>query len=301
MKLFAPPYYKAFKCIADRCLHSCCVGWEIDIDRASLLRYEALGDFGREIIESIDFESDIPHFRLTGGGSCPHLDENGLCRIISGHGEEYLSDICREHPRFFNTVSGMCEAGLGAVCEEAARLILECGDYTRLCEIGELDGDGADFEFDVLSERGKVFSILSDSSLPYTQRLSRLYEIYGIFPSQLTDREWHEVIDGLEFLSEKSREDFGFYSSELKACAEAEKYLERALAYFIFRHTGTAESQAEFVLALGLSFFLERLFLSLLSSEGKHGIAEAALSLRLISEEIEYSEDNTESIKFAFL
>ena len=40
MKLFAPSYYKDFACIADRCQHSCCVGWEIDIDPDTLAHYE---------------------------------------------------------------------------------------------------------------------------------------------------------------------------------------------------------------------------------------------------------------------
>jgi lysine-N-methylase len=32
MKLRAPKYYLDFACIADRCKHSCCIGWEIDVD-----------------------------------------------------------------------------------------------------------------------------------------------------------------------------------------------------------------------------------------------------------------------------
>ena len=44
MKLYAPKYYKNFKCIADRCPHSCCIGWEIDIDRTTLTKYESLSD-----------------------------------------------------------------------------------------------------------------------------------------------------------------------------------------------------------------------------------------------------------------
>ena len=32
MKIIAPNYYPAFRCIADKCRHSCCIGWEIDID-----------------------------------------------------------------------------------------------------------------------------------------------------------------------------------------------------------------------------------------------------------------------------
>lgn len=32
MKYIKPDFYDAFHCIASRCRHSCCVGWEIDID-----------------------------------------------------------------------------------------------------------------------------------------------------------------------------------------------------------------------------------------------------------------------------
>ena len=32
MKIFAPDYYRDFKCSAGNCRHSCCIGWEIDID-----------------------------------------------------------------------------------------------------------------------------------------------------------------------------------------------------------------------------------------------------------------------------
>ena len=42
MKLYAPKYYKNFTCIADQCEHSCCIGWEIDIDGKTLKKYESL-------------------------------------------------------------------------------------------------------------------------------------------------------------------------------------------------------------------------------------------------------------------
>lgn len=31
MNLYVPDYYPAFRCIAERCRHTCCAGWEIDI------------------------------------------------------------------------------------------------------------------------------------------------------------------------------------------------------------------------------------------------------------------------------
>ena len=132
MKLYAPRYYKDFKCIADRCRHSCCVGWEIGIDSDTLKKYETLtNEYGKEIIKTVDC-TDVPHFRLSSGDRCPHLDEQGLCRIITNVGEDYLCDICREHPRFYNDTAKGKAVGLGLSCEEAARIILSSDGLTNM-------------------------------------------------------------------------------------------------------------------------------------------------------------------------
>ncbi len=34
-------------------------------------------------------------------GKCPMLNEKGLCSVQLAYGEENISDICREHPRFY--------------------------------------------------------------------------------------------------------------------------------------------------------------------------------------------------------
>ena len=82
MKLYAPRYYREFKCVADKCQHSCCTGWEIDIDEEALERYQGLkGGYGDAVRDSIAME-EVPHFQLLEGDRCPHLDERGLCRII---------------------------------------------------------------------------------------------------------------------------------------------------------------------------------------------------------------------------
>ena len=138
MKLYAPKYYKNFKCSADRCEHSCCVGWEIDIDKDTLKKYKSLrGGYGTVIADSISMD-DTPHFRLGEGDRCPHLDKRGLCKIILAVGEEYLCDICREHPRFYNYTS-VAEVGIGMSCMEAARIILTSSEYATLLKIGEVD------------------------------------------------------------------------------------------------------------------------------------------------------------------
>lgn len=119
MKIIVPDYYYDFNCIADKCKHTCCKGWEVEIDEASLKRFEQIPDVERRIERGED-----NHFRLLEGDVCPFLLENGLCDMIIKYGEDFLCQTCTDHPRFRNYWEDRVEMGLGMVCEEAARLIL---------------------------------------------------------------------------------------------------------------------------------------------------------------------------------
>ena len=298
MKLYAPKYYEKFNCIADKCRHSCCVGWEIDIDEDTARKYAALtNDYGKEIEKSID-RDEIPHFRLCEGERCPHLAPSGLCRIICELGEGFLCDICREHPRFYNDTSRGKEVGLGMACEEACRIILSSDEYKDLIEIGEVTGEEQLFDFDAIQHREKIFSLLSEDAMPYPARIERISSEYGVSLSTRSDDGWGALICSLEYLNEAHKEMFLRYSSEHQPPKKFEKMLERAFAYFVFRHCSGAESEANFLSALGLALFCERLLSSLSkSAENENEVTGLA---RIISEEIEYSEDNTEAIKAEF-
>ena len=292
MTLRAPKYYLDFVCIADRCKHSCCIGWEIDVDDAARRKYSALrGGYGEEIKMSIC--GNPPHFALREDDHCPHLDECGLCRIIRELGEDYLCDICREHPRFYNSTARGREVGLGISCEEACRILLSSDDYAEMIEIGEEDGE-IYTDFDAVTEREKVYEILSDRNIPYAERLRAIAEKHDTAPEKLSDEEWKELISNLEYLDESHRELFSGYSSKTETPPEIEPELERALAYFIYRHASPAENAEEFRAALGFSLFCERLLASIAT---KSTILDRA---RILSEEIEYSEDNTDAIKTEF-
>lgn len=301
MKLFAPEYYREFKCIADRCTHSCCVGWEIDIDELSLKKYAALdGGYGDAVRGSI-VGGNTPHFRLCDGGRCPHLDERGLCRIITEYGEGYLCDICREHPRFYLDTPSAKEVGVGMACEEACRIILGSDNYSSFVEIGEADGATEVKEFDTPPERRKIYSILSDKKTDYSERLSKISETYGVSPSDISDDEWRELIRSLEYLDGKNKERFLAYSSGTAAAPELFAPLERVLAYFVFRHCSSADSGEDFRLSLGVALFLERLVASVADAEKVSDISALVEIARSVSEELEYSEENIEAIKFAFI
>ena len=304
MTLYAPQYYKQFTCIADRCRHSCCIGWEIDIDDVTLQKYAALpSDCGICLSGTIE-QGETPHFRLCEGERCPHLNSTGLCNLILTLGEDYLCDICREHPRFYHRTSRGMEVGLGMACEEACRLILSSEDYTTLVPIEALDdpleqlpsADG----FDAAAVRSQLYSLLSDHSRPYADRLRDISLAYHVTPTMRSDREWQALLDTLEYLDPAHKALFSHYTSAPSAGCGKEVLTERALAYWIFRHCSAAYDEDELRAALGFCLLCERLLASLLDAADASDITAAVPLARIISEELEYSEDNTDRLKLAF-
>ena len=291
MKLYAPRYYKKFKCIADRCPHSCCIGWEIDIDANSLNKYKALKDgYGTIIANSIANDGE-PHFKLCDGERCPHLDDRGLCRIITNLGEDYLCRICREHPRFYN-YTRVAEVGIGMSCPEAARIILSSEDFAEFTEIGEVEESVDGVDFDGCSARNKIYAALQGD---YTTALGKLYREYSI--SIGDDGMCKDLLYSLEYLDEDHRTLFMHYSSGLRAIGKDE-YLKRFLAYFIYRHCTEAFNAEDFRLRLSFCLFCERLFASLIYTEEADSLEKISELARIISEEIEYSEDNTLTLTY---
>lgn len=289
MKLYAPKYYRDFSCIADRCRHSCCIGWEIDVDDATMEKYDSLTHpYGENIRKSIV----DGHFRLADRDRCPHLDERGLCRIICELGEDCLCDICREHPRFYNYTSRGCFVGLGLSCEEACRIILTSDKYADFEVIGEVEDDSAE-NFDAISEIEKLYAILSNRGILYSERIRLIASAHSL-PSDFSADYRCEILSSLEYLEEEHKNLF--LVAKNAAFNTENAIFERALAYFIFRHCSAALDECEFRAALGFSLFCENL-LRALAAENED-INDLA---RIISEELEYSEDNSESIKTEFM
>ena len=297
MKLFAPLYYKEFHCIADRCRHSCCIGWEICIDEHTLETYRALpGAWGDTLRKSIKTGTDGACFSLCRDGKCPHLDEAGLCRIIRELGEGYLCDICREHPRFYNTVGDRMECGVGAVCEEAARLLLSAEDYVSLYEVGTCEGEPLPLtgNFDPVFARAAIFAVLSDRSLAYINRMKAILADCGISIA-LGKRGYRTLFGDLEYLDKAHRPLFCAYDGSFDPSADTALLCERFFAYLLYRHASREETRHAFSLAVGYCAVLSGLFGYLVDKRGLAPV-EAAVA---VSEELEYSEENAEAIRFA--
>ncbi len=289
MKLYAPKYYKDFKCTAQRCRHSCCVGWEIGVDEVTLCKYGSLPKEDREEILSHITDGVIA---LSAGKRCPFLDCSGLCKIISRYGEEYTSEICREHPRFYNVFTDRAEVGIGASCEEAARIILSSDSYDSIELVGNYDGLH-EFENSFISEREYIYSVLKNPSYTYNEKFSKIKEHYGISKELLSSERLEELFSQLEYLKEEDRELFSRIESA--AGEENAECSERFFAYLVYRHMSFADSYENFRARLCMCLALLGLFESL-CRKGE----EPAEAARLVSEEIEYSEDNTDSLIFTF-
>ena len=229
--------------------------------------------------------------------------------MITNLGMDSLCDICREHPRFYNVIGDRCEVGVGAACEAAAKLILDSDEYDMFINVGEYTDPCQEAEEPSVfldpsgkgsprATRDEIYKILKDDSQTYEARLRRIYSEAGISPEKFSNKSWRSVINELEYLSEDTRSRFSVFSKSIYRAKDTERAASRFLAYLIYRHTSSARTKTELKLSLGFAFFAERLFVSLIRSEGAEMRYELA---RLISEEIEYSEDNVESIKLEFL
>lgn len=131
-----PDFYESFRCRASACRHSCCKGWEIDIDENTLELYQNLsGEWREKMDAAIVCDDSGAHFRLTEDERCPFLRQDGLCELICTFGEDALCDICALHPRFYEVAGSYELAGLGLSCEAVCDLLLaDEGELTLGCE-----------------------------------------------------------------------------------------------------------------------------------------------------------------------
>ena len=293
MKRMAPRYMRDFKCIADKCRHSCCIGWEIDIDEESLENYRRVeGEFGKRLAENISLDGESACFRLGKDERCPFLNECGLCDIYTELGEESLCQICTDHPRFYNEIAGRLEMGVGLCCEAAARLVL-CQEEPLTFEVLEDDGEECptdEFEALILEKREALFDALQKSS-----------SVDELIPDSFSQIDWCSVFADLERLDPKWDEELVKWQNapqELwhQSMPVFDRGLKNMVCYFLYRHLPSAVDEIDLaarVLFSYLSYHVVRILCALRENCTLEDLLDIA---RMYSAEIEYSEENTERI-----
>ena len=308
MCLYAPNYYKKFKCIADKCKNSCCIGWEIDVDRDSFNYYKTVNsDFGKNIISKIEI-FPTPHFKLDKNGHCPFLMNSGLCEIITNLGEEGLCQICYDHPRFRNYFESRTEIGLGLCCESAAKLILEDRNSFSVFPLDKTNPlPVTENDLKVIKIRDEIISILNESDVKLNTKLETVLYKFGDGNILYTStRFWYNVYSNLERLDESWDKYLKYLKNSPKILNDnsysnkIENAFKNLAVYFIYRHIPdfmfekTVECGVNFCI---LSVLIIKSIYDISQKNAEHNnfnnLCEIA---RMYSSEIEYSEENIQKI-----
>ncbi len=296
MKTIVPNYYKDFKCIANKCHHNCCIGWEIDIDDETLNRYkDRKGKFSRKLKNGIEFNGDFACFKLDGKGRCVFLNEKNLCDIILNIGENSLCQICTDHPRFRNYYSNRTEIGLGLCCEEAGRIIVTQNEAFSLVEISDDLNDNKETteEIEFFKYRKEIFEKLQNDE-------NAIFQLCSCdFPNKSIE-QWADIFLSLERLDEH----WTIILNDLKKIdikdvtipEEFKKCFKNLLIYFTYRHLNEYSDKKELMfiyLSCEMIKNLCKMHIKKYESLSYEDIIEYA---RMYSSEIEYSDENIEKL-----
>ena len=297
MRTIVPSYYHQFRCIAGACRHSCCIGWEIDVDEDSLAAYRTMdGDIGRMLREGIEETEDGAHFRLAEDERCPMLRPDGLCELICQKGEGALCQICADHPRFRFEYADRTEMGLGLCCEAAAALVLSQTDKP---ELTVLDDDGDDDIADpdeeaMLDLRDELTDMLFDDATPTGQRIAALLDRMDAEMDETPMPVWAERLASLERLDEA-------WTAELALLRQPAQALDREIwsmpflqlaAYFLYRHLPGALDDGAYQERVLFALVSCRILQHMLAAKENPARDDLAELARMYSAEIEYSDEN---------
>ncbi|MGG5460976.1 flagellin lysine-N-methylase [Clostridium sp. B9] len=235
-----PKYLKEFKCIGGACEDSCCIGWDVDIDKITFEQYEGVQESEmKNILESNLIknkrcqcdEIDFAKVKLGDNKRCPFLKSDNYCIIHSNLGEEYLSNVCTSFPRVLNKIDGIYEMSLAVACPEAARIFLLKEDGLTFSESDEVLGKHI-VSSEVNTELGK------EQWLP----VEFLKEIREVSINIIKNRKFSlsrrlyilgEFISGLEDEYENNPEKALEYINEYDINSVQEDYFENPLNYAI--------------------------------------------------------------------
>ena len=197
MHYTVPHYWNQFQCTGGSCPDSCCAGWQIQIDPASLKKYRSQkGPLGARLHNEIDWRQGS--FRQY-QGRCAFLNDENLCDLyLEGGGKKAFCRTCRTYPRHTEEFEGLRELSLSLSCPEAARLILECEKPVRF-----LHGEDSrtesypDFDFllftKLMDARSLIFRILQDRTHPLRLRLAFILALTHDLQNRISQNRLYET------------------------------------------------------------------------------------------------------------
>ena len=292
--LIKPQIYNKFKCKADKCKHTCCRGWEIDIDKDTMEQYQKLeGQLGDKLRTNIAETEDGYSFKLTEDERCPMLDENNLCEIIKEKGDGYLCDICTLHPRFMVHLDEQLLIGSGLACEKTCELLDRC-DKLKFTVITneQLDGENVSKEETMtmediveLSGLKLYYDDIHFAPMDWDNELVDI--VLELFEqTEPIDSLWIEQIQNLK---EKAANITEEEKQKYNTIGIKDNYYDKIFQYILFRlldkvENATDEYIGQVIGSVLMSTDFIRLWDALEGRDWEH--------VRRWSEQIEYSTEN---------
>jgi len=252
MKLITPTFYKDFKCIAGDCPDSCCQGWEVDADSASLEYYKSLNGSIKEKIDSVLDKDEYGNtiFRLAEKKRCPFLNKDNLCDMHIAIGGEHTPYTCRTFPRFINDFGGTREMGISFSCPVASDIMWNLKEsFNFTYEFNELPPSLNDIDaqlyFKLQKARQEAYAIVQNNDLSLNERLINLLD-FGVELQKEIDNykegsegiPFFEVFDNPEVINTEWAEKVK--NADNNAAILNTKSNESIAMYFLFRYFLTA-------------------------------------------------------------
>lgn len=245
MKEYRLNYCQNFKCIADKCKHTCCAGWEMNIDQKTLDLYKNhKSSFSDTLNQGINFKKS--KFKADKNKRCAFLNDKNLCEIIINLGENSLCQVCADHPRFRSFFDDRIETGLGFCCEEATRIILSYNDkITPVLTFDDKVNTQLDFtQKNLLEFRKKALEVIQDRKTSINDRIQNLLKecrfdfnsnnikkiVKTFLCFEIVDITWTKTLKGI-------KNTLIFRATDEKYSLIAEQFLVNS----IYRHLSDAE------------------------------------------------------------
>lgn len=191
ISIFKISNYDKFKCIADKCKFTCCVGWDINIDTNTYNKWTKVNNDSEYLLSNVKVKKcekkDMYFINKENHEACPFLDKQGLCYVVKNHGEEYLSSTCHMFPRIENVFDYRKELSLSCSCPEVVEIISNMGG-----KINIYPEDRTNFENDPLELkiREVLISIIQQENLGLQYKLIISFEmLLSILENEIFNRE----------------------------------------------------------------------------------------------------------------